>query len=103
MKSSVALIQSTFLDTRKPLLQLLKRRLGCSHTAEDVVQEAYLRVIQQDSIEEIANLPAYLFRIASNLIVDYGRQAAVQAKAHHDPLEEDLVCPKPKPAKNWIC
>lgn len=97
MKSATALIESTFLNTRKPLLQLLKRRLGCSHTAEDLVQEAYLRVIQQDSIEEIANLPAYLFRIASNLVVDHGRQAVVSAQDRHEPLEEDLVCPKPSP------
>ncbi|WP_434149836.1 RNA polymerase sigma factor [Methylocaldum gracile subsp. desertum] len=99
MKSSVALIQSTYLETRKPLLQLLKRRLGCSDTAEDVVQEAYLRVIQQNSVDEIVNLPAYLFRIASNLVVDYGRQAVASAQAHHEPLEEDLICPKPLPDK----
>jgi len=100
VSSSTALIESTFLNTRKPLLQLLKRRLGCSHTAEDLVQETYLRVIQQDSLEEIGNLPAYLFRIASNLVVDHGRQAVVSVHAHHEPLEEDLVCPKPSP--DWV-
>jgi RNA polymerase sigma-70 factor (ECF subfamily) len=97
MKSATALIESTFLNTRTPLLQRLKRRLGCSHTAEDLVQETYLRLIQQDSLEEIGNLPAYLFRIASNLVVDHKRQAVAQAEAHHEPLEEDLACPKASP------
>ncbi|MDD5036424.1 MAG: sigma-70 family RNA polymerase sigma factor [Methylococcaceae bacterium] len=99
MKSSIALIESAFLDTRKPLLRLLKRRVGCSHTAEDLVQETYLRVIQQESIEEIGNLPAYLYRIASNLVADHGRKAVMSAQAHHEPLAEDLVCPKPLPDK----
>lgn len=99
MKSSASLIQSTFLDTRKPLLQLLKRRIGCSDTAEDLVQETYLRVIQQNSVEEIANLPAYLFRIASNLAIDYARHVVASAQAYHEPLEDDLVCPKPLPDK----
>jgi RNA polymerase sigma factor (sigma-70 family) len=97
MKPATAYLESTFLSTRKPLLQLLKRRLGCSHAAEDLVQETYLRVIQQDSVEEIANLPAYLFRIASNLLIDHGRQATAAAQGHHEPLEDDLMCPKPLP------
>jgi RNA polymerase sigma factor (sigma-70 family) len=99
MKSSIALIESTFLDIQKPLLQLLKRRLGCSHTAEDLMQETYLRVIQQDATLEIGNLRAYLFRIASNLAIDHGRRAAVSTWNHHEPLEEDLICPKPSPDK----
>jgi RNA polymerase sigma-70 factor (ECF subfamily) len=97
MKSSVALIQSTFLQTRKPLLQLLKHRLGCAHTAEDLLQETYLRAIQQESIVDIRNLPAYLFRIAHNLVIDYGRQVSASVRARHEPLGEDLVCPKPLP------
>lgn len=97
MKLSAALIQSTFLQTRKPLLQLLKHRLGCTHTAEDVLQEAYLRAIEQGSIVEIRNLSAYLFRIAHNLVIDYGRQVSVSVLARHEPLEEELVCPKPLP------
>lgn len=97
MSSSAALIESTFLNTRKPLLLLLKRRLGCSHTAEDLVQEAYLRVIQQESIEKIENLSAYVCRVASNLAIDHGRQAAAAMQDRHEPLEEDLACPKPLP------
>ena len=99
MKSSIALIESTFLDIQKPLLQLLKRRLGCSHTAEDLMQETYLRVLQQDPASEIGNLRAYLFRIACNLATDHGRRAAVSSWNHLEPLEEDLVCPKPSPEK----
>ncbi|TAN51397.1 MAG: sigma-70 family RNA polymerase sigma factor [Methylococcaceae bacterium] len=99
MKSSIALIESTYLDNRQPLLQLFKRRLGCVHVAEDLIQEAYLRLMQMDSIDEIGNLPAYLFRIASNLLIDHGRQATATSQSYHEPLEEDLVCPNPLPDK----
>lgn len=95
MMKSAALIEAIFLDTRKPLLRLLKRYLRCSHTAEELLQETYLRALQRDSIEEIGNLSAYLFRIARNLVIDHGRRAVVR----YEPLEEDLACPKPSPEK----
>ncbi|MDD5034893.1 MAG: sigma-70 family RNA polymerase sigma factor [Methylococcaceae bacterium] len=97
MNTIPASIESTFQDTRKPLLQFLKRRLGCSHTAEDLVQETYLRVVQHESIEEIADLRAFVFRIACNLAIDHGRQAVTRVQSLKEPLGEDLVCPNPPP------
>jgi RNA polymerase sigma factor (sigma-70 family) len=97
VSSPTALTESTFLDTRKSLLQWLTRRLGCGHTAEDLAQETYLRVIQQGAPETIGDLRAYLFRIASNLVIDHWRQTTVRANADGESLEEDLICPKPAP------
>lgn len=97
MKSAATLIESTFLETKKPLLQLLKRRLGCFHTAEDLLQETYLRVLEQDSLDGISNLPAYLSRVASNLATDHSRLAINAPHNRHELLEEELVCPKPAP------
>lgn len=97
MKSLSAHLESTFQDTRKPLLQMLKCRLGCNELAEDLVQETFLRVMQQNSIEEITNLPGYLFRIAKNLVTDHRRQSATRAKDRHEPLEESLMCPNATP------
>lgn len=99
MTSSIALIESAFIGTRTSLLRQLKSRLGCDHAAEDLVQEAYLRVIEQGAVEEITNLPGYLYRVASNLVIDHGRRATSSAQDRHEPLEDDLVCPKPPPDK----
>lgn len=91
------LVASTFQDTRKPLLSMLKRRLGCSHSAEDLVQETYLRIIQHENIEQIGNLRAYVFRVASNLAVDHGRRAVTRAQSRVAATDAELACPKPPP------
>lgn len=97
MKSNTMRIESTFLETRHRLLQLLKRRIGCSDTAEELVQEVYLRVVQQECIDEIANLPGYLFRVAVNLANDHLRKAAVHKRDKNELLDDQVVCPRPMP------
>ncbi|XSG84081.1 MAG: RNA polymerase sigma factor [Methylohalobius sp. ZOD2] len=91
------LIESLFLKTRQPLLKLLKRRIGCPQTAEDLVQETYLRIVQQNASTDMDNPGGYVFRIAGNLAVDHQRRAAARAAARHQALDEDMVCPKSLP------
>jgi len=61
--------------TADPLRAYCTRTLGSATEAEDVVQEAYLRLLrrppQTDRPEE---LRAFLFRVASNLMIDYWRK-----------------------------
>ncbi|MGH8556297.1 MAG: RNA polymerase sigma factor [Methylococcales bacterium] len=97
LNTTATLLESTFQDTRKPLLSMLKRRLCCSHTAEDLVQETYMRIIQHENIEQIDNLRAYVFRVANNLAVDHGRRAMTRAQSRVEALNEELACPKPSP------
>lgn len=54
--------------------RFFRARLGGSSDVEDLVQELYLKVqaVTEDPIE---NPPAYLYRLASNLMLDRMRQA----------------------------
>ncbi|MEQ1560106.1 MAG: RNA polymerase sigma factor [Methyloglobulus sp.] len=47
--------------------------------AEDLVQEAYIRLIRQAQTEKIDNPRAYLFKVTHNLSIDYLRQGQVRS------------------------
>lgn len=65
-----------FTEQRDALTRFLARRLGNSAAAEDLTQEAWLRLAGGGSAAAIADPRAYLFRIAANLAVDHQRSEA---------------------------
>lgn len=67
---------AVFTEQRDALTRFLARRLGNSAAAEDLTQEAWLRIAGGGSVAVIADPRAYLFRIAANLAVDHQRSEA---------------------------
>lgn len=61
-------------DHAQDLQQFLARRLGCIDTAQDLVQDTFLRVLQNRSGEDLNNPRAFLFRVATNLLIDHHRR-----------------------------
>jgi RNA polymerase sigma-70 factor (ECF subfamily) len=69
-----------------------------AHTeAEDLVQEAYLRLLQHPDCSTIHNPRAYLYKVISNLGFDYRRKQTVHRQYHEaEDIELDsLVSPLP--------
>jgi RNA polymerase sigma factor (sigma-70 family) len=75
------------------LTAYFRRRIAQPAEAEDLVQEAYLRLIRIDQAkgegEAIHNPEAYLFTVAENLV----REHAVLRKRFAQNIELDLVAP----------
>lgn len=67
--------------------------------AEDLVQEAYLRLMRQTQIETIDNPCAYLYKITRNLSADYLRHSQVRSRhaGHSDDGIELIADPQPQP------
>lgn len=57
--------------------------------AEDLVQEAYIRLMRQAQTEKIDNPRAYLFKVTHNLSIDYLRQGQIRSR-YLDCNEADL-------------
>ncbi len=77
--TSAKKLLSRFVGKRgDDLRRFLRGRLLDSSEAEDVAQEAFLRVLRLDNIDFIRNPEAYLFRIAANVAYEYrvGHQGA---------------------------
>ena len=66
----------TFTDMRDELVSTLCFVLGNAEDAQDVAQEAFLRCWRtQESLPEVKNLRAWIFRVALNAAKDLQRSA----------------------------
>ncbi|MFS0703377.1 RNA polymerase sigma factor SigJ [Cellulomonas sp. 179-A 9B4 NHS] len=86
-----------FAAERSRLVGLAYRMLGSVHDAEDVVQEAWLRLARQDRAG-IANLAAWLTTVTSRLCLDRLRAVRAQRERYVGPwLPEPVVSTAPGP------
>lgn len=65
-----------------------RRRIG-PQEADDVVQDAYLHLLQRGSAAVLEHPRPYLFRIAANLTVDFVRKSNIRLRY----ARESLGCP----------
>lgn len=76
--------EELFAGNRDGLMRYLRRHLDDLSVAEDIAQESFIRYFQARSQNEAIDQPrAWLYRVAHNLLVDYGR------KKRPDLLDDD--------------
>ena len=96
-EAHVARVAGLFREHNRALIAFLSSRLDSIAEAQEVAQEAYVRLLRLEHPEQVGFLRAYLFRIASNLAVDRLRQRNVRADAAEEELfEEWLDTPVPE-------
>lgn len=90
-------IAELFRDCNRQLVAYLHGRLDSLSDAQEVAQEAYVRLFATPRLEDVASLRAYLFRVAANLAIDRLRMRQVRAshpleppdqEPHHAPVPE---------------
>jgi RNA polymerase sigma-70 factor (ECF subfamily) len=86
-----------YARTVTPLRAYVTRVLENATAADDIVQEAYLRFLKAaPETEDHDQLRAFLFRVASNLTVDYWRRQRLergtknQDEAHRSTSPQDI-------------
>lgn len=72
-------IEKLFREHNRALVAFLQCRLSSYSDAQEVAQEAYLRVLTMDNREDIDSLRSYLFKIAGNLAIDRLRKRKVRS------------------------
>jgi RNA polymerase sigma-70 factor (ECF subfamily) len=72
------LLDKLFRRHNKELLVFATQRAGSA--GEDLVQEAYLRLLQHPNPDQIENVRAFLFRTTSNLSIDLHRRQMLEAR-----------------------
>jgi RNA polymerase sigma-70 factor (ECF subfamily) len=83
-------VAALFREHNRALVAFLQCRLHSVSDAQEVAQEAYMRLVTLDRPDEVDSLRAYLFRVASNLAVDRLRMRKVRDEHALAPPEEDL-------------
>ncbi|MFN3438782.1 MAG: RNA polymerase sigma factor [Acidovorax sp.] len=71
------------------LLNFLSRSVGDRHTAADLTQESYARVLAaQQAGQAVRDPRALLYRIARNLVIDQHRSSEVRAQAGETAMDD---------------
>jgi len=81
----------------RELVCFLNARLGNRQAAEDVVHDAYLRVLERSSETPIGQPRAFLYRTAMNLVIDEHRRNNVRQNESLDVLDNDERFFSPSP------
>lgn len=79
-----------FVTHRIQLCQAATRILGNRDRAEDVVQDAYLKIMEIRSTFDIRQPVAYVFRVVRNLAIDHYRRMSLEATVFA--VEEEGQC-----------
>lgn len=69
-------LKGLFLKHADTLRGYLARKVRDPQLAADLVQESFLRLAEKPAGERIDNSQGYLYRTASNLLIDHIRQEA---------------------------
>jgi RNA polymerase sigma-70 factor (ECF subfamily) len=90
-------LANVFVTHRSQLCQVATKILGSHHRAEDVVQDAYLKIREANTVFVIRQPVAYVFRVVRNLAIDHYRRAAlesnvftVEEEGHSVPSQSEL-------------
>jgi RNA polymerase sigma-70 factor (ECF subfamily) len=69
-----------------PLLQYAARVLGDAHAAQDVVQEAFIRLLEHDG-EKDPRIPGWLYAVCRNLALDRRRRRKIMERTNAPALD----------------
>lgn len=92
-----ARLEQLALRYRDPLVRYFGRKGLAADAAEDCAQEVFVRLSRTDE-QTIQNAEAYLFTIASSVLISRARKAKTHFDAQHRPIEDfSLVSGEPAP------
>ncbi|SEN10726.1 RNA polymerase sigma factor, sigma-70 family [Pseudomonas sp. ok272] len=80
-----------FLAQRVSLLRTLERMVNNHSTAEDLLQETYLRVTRALSERAIDHLEPFVFQTARNLALDHLRARRIQSRTMLEDVPLDVL------------
>ena len=84
-KDNHTLLAKLFADHGTGLVRFLRRKVRSSQDAEDIAQNAFIRIQRLADIGELENPKAYLFQTAANLAIDQLRRETL----HHNYVQSE--------------
>jgi RNA polymerase sigma-70 factor (ECF subfamily) len=82
------------VELRVALRRFVDGRLRDRNDGEDIVQETYVRLYSYRRTRPVADVGAFCFAVARNLVSDHFRRRQILPPAAE--LVEDIVCPQPR-------
>lgn len=68
-------IENLYESFRKPLLRFISYKVSDIHSAEEILNDVFLKAVNSiDTLKEKTKVKSWLYKIASNQIIDYYRR-----------------------------
>lgn len=77
-------LQDLFIEHRCDLIRTAYSITGCHHWAEDVVHDAFVRLLEKPIGSEVEQPLSYLFRIVRNQAIDKFRRLSLEARHNNN-------------------
>jgi len=87
-------LADVFIAYRSQLCHAAMKILGNRERADDVVQDAYLKIIEADAVFDVRQPVAYIYQVVRNLAIDRHRRCALES-GFFACEEEGLEVPAP--------
>jgi RNA polymerase sigma factor (sigma-70 family) len=97
MAQSKRLLDSIYLEHTDAVTAFVRRRYANEDAVADIVQEAFLRLLQYPNPEAIREPKAFLFQTAANVAIDYLRRDKTRRFADYDADIDKLEIPYASP------
>jgi RNA polymerase sigma-70 factor (ECF subfamily) len=82
MKEKIEEIYNKF---SKPLLYFILKHVSNKSLAEDLLHEVFIKAYKNiESLEDKSNIQAWLYKIASNTIIDYYRKNEMKTVENYE-------------------
>ena len=81
-------LAEVFRAQRRALIGTIYNIVGCLHTAEDLVHDAYLRVSHAAALRQVDHLQPFLYQTARNLALDHVRRDRLRRRFMADDTTE---------------
>lgn len=89
---------STLIEQhRQELFRHLLRRVTCPDTANDLLQDVFLRLVNYRSAEPVNNTRAFVYRIADNIATDHLRKNKTVSVELPEPGGDEIIDRTPLP------
>ncbi len=96
-------LESLYASNRRILIDAAQGVLGCRARAEDVVQDAFLKLWESGDRHAITDPLRYLFRMVRNLSIDRLRRQNLEGRySADDDLLDELPAPQSGPEQRAI-
>jgi RNA polymerase sigma-70 factor (ECF subfamily) len=92
-----SLFSAAFREHRRRLYHYLRRRLANEDDAQELAQEAFLRLLRVTRVDLVADPQAYLYRVARNLVYEQGSRRLPAGSWAQDSELESLEDPHDSP------
>lgn len=79
-----------FIEHRAQLRRIAQKIVGTSHTADEVIQDAYLKVVEMTGVRDILKPFCYCCQVVRNMALDHCRRQAVESSYRIYPDDGEL-------------